>query len=182
MKLTRLTATFGVLNNQTLTLGSGLHLIYAPNESGKTTWCAFLRAMLYGLPTRDRRPTADKNRYAPWSGAAMEGTIDLTANGEALTIRRRTRSPSAPMAAFSAVYTGTAQSVPGLDSLNCGQVLTGVPREIYERSAFISQSGMVIGQSAELERRIAALLTSGQEDVSCTETAEQLKKYLSRRR
>ena len=182
MKLTRLTATFGVLNNQTLTLSSGLHLIYAPNESGKTTWCAFLRSMLYGLPTRDRRPAADKNRYAPWSGAAMEGAIDLTANGEALTIRRRTRSPSAPMAAFSAVYTGTAQSVPGLDSLNCGQILTGVPREVYERSAFISQSGMVIGQSAELERRITALLTSGQEDVSCTEAAEQLKKYLSRRR
>ena len=62
MKLTRLTATFGVLNNQTLTLGSGLHLIYAPNESGKTTWCAFLRAMLYGLPTRDRRPASSDLR------------------------------------------------------------------------------------------------------------------------
>ncbi len=29
-------------------------LIGAPNGSGKSTWCAFLRTMLYGLDTRQR--------------------------------------------------------------------------------------------------------------------------------
>ena len=38
--------TFGTLAGEELKLGEGLNIIYAPNESGKSTWCAFLRAML----------------------------------------------------------------------------------------------------------------------------------------
>ena len=46
MILHTLTATFGCLNNSTLELQEGLNLIQAPNESGKSTWLAFLRSML----------------------------------------------------------------------------------------------------------------------------------------
>ena len=49
MKLLRLTATFGCLDHATLEFGPGLTLIEAPNGGGKSTWCAFLRTMLYGL-------------------------------------------------------------------------------------------------------------------------------------
>ena len=62
MILHTLTATFGCLNNNTLELQEGLNLIQAPNESGKSTWLAFLRSMLYGLSTRERGLLADKNR------------------------------------------------------------------------------------------------------------------------
>ena len=54
MKLLRLTATFGCLDHATLEFGPGLTLIEAPNGGGKSTWCAFLRTMLYGLDTRQR--------------------------------------------------------------------------------------------------------------------------------
>ena len=37
--------TFGTLDGEQLRLDTGLNIIYAPNESGKSTWCAFLRAM-----------------------------------------------------------------------------------------------------------------------------------------
>ncbi len=75
MKLLKLTATFGCLENETLEFGPGMTVIGAPNGSGKSTWCAFLRTMLYGLDTRqrDRKDApADKNRYRPWSGSPME--------------------------------------------------------------------------------------------------------------
>ena len=77
-----MTATFGRLQNQSLSLKPGLNCIYAPNESGKSTWCSFLRTMLYGLPTRQSGPLADKNRYAPWTGEAMQGRMDLDAGGQ----------------------------------------------------------------------------------------------------
>ena len=54
MKLLQLTATFGCLQGDTLEFGPGMTLIGAPNGSGKSTWCAFLRTMLYGLDTRQR--------------------------------------------------------------------------------------------------------------------------------
>lgn len=49
-----MTASFGVLQNRTLELSPGLNIVEAPNEYGKTTWCAFLRAMLYGIDTAQR--------------------------------------------------------------------------------------------------------------------------------
>ena len=52
MRLYKMTATFGKLEHETLTLQPGLNVITAPNEWGKSTWCAFLMAMLYGIDTR----------------------------------------------------------------------------------------------------------------------------------
>ena len=53
-------------------------VITGPNGGGKSSWCAFLRTMLYGLDTRQlykKGAAADKNRYRPWNGAPMEGLL-----------------------------------------------------------------------------------------------------------
>ena len=182
MEIHYLNATFGRLEQQELHLQPGLNLICAPNESGKSTWSAFIRTMLYGLSTRDRGPLADKNRYAPWSGAAMQGRMDLLADGRACTLLRNTRRANAPMGGFSCAYTGTATPVEGLTALNAGEQLLGVPREVFERSAFIGQNALAVQHDTELERRISALITTGEEDASYTESYERLKKQLNRRR
>ncbi|MBQ3104106.1 MAG: AAA family ATPase [Oscillospiraceae bacterium] len=183
MKLRKLTATFGALENETLQLADGLNIITAPNEKGKSTWCAFLRTMLYGFPTRARGLQSDKNRYLPWSGSAMTGQMELQRGEESITLTRRTARANSPMGAFSAVYTGTADEVAGITAADCGETLLGVSREVYQRSAFIRQGGLVIDQDAELERRISALITTGKaEDYSYSETNELLKKQLNRRR
>ncbi len=183
MKLKKMTATFGKLQGQTLTLKDGLNIIEAPNEAGKSTWSAFLRAMLYGIDTkqRDKKGTiAEKNRYQPWSGGTMEGSIEASWNGNDITLRRTSRG-STPMSQFQAVYTGTETPVPGLTGDNVGQMLTGVGREVFERSAFVGQSAITVTGSAELERRISAIVSSGQEDVSYSETEQRLRDWKNRR-
>ena len=182
MQIKHLAATFGRLENETLDLEPGLNVIEAPNEAGKSTWTAFLRVMLYGLNTRDRSPRADKRRYLPWSGSAMAGQLELSAPQGEITITRRTARSNAPMGAFSAVYTGSSQPVAALTAADCGEQLLGVPQDVYERSAFIRQSGLAVDQSAALERRIASLITTGEEDTSFTDAAERLKRQLNARR
>ena len=180
-----MTAFFGKLQGETLELQEGLNILQAPNETGKSTWCAFLISMLYGINSRERDKAgfiADKNRYAPWAGGAMSGRLDCRSGEDELTLSRSTRRPTAPMADFQAVYTGTGDAVPGLTGQNCGETLLGVSREVFERSAFIRQSGLPISQDVGLERRVAALITSGEENVSYSETAAVLKKQLNRRR
>ena len=54
MKILSMQATFGKLDNETITFSPDLNVIHAPNEWGKSTWCAFLVAMLYGIDTRER--------------------------------------------------------------------------------------------------------------------------------
>lgn len=179
-----MTATFGCLDGASLELSDGLNILQAPNETGKSTWCAFLSAMLYGINSRERDRAdalADKNRYAPWSGKPMEGRLDCrTDSGDELTLFRQSRR--APMADFRALYTGTGEPVPGLTGDLCGEALLGIPKEVFSRSVFIRQSGLSVTQNAELERRIVSLVTSGDEDTSYTEAAAALKKQLNRRR
>ena len=182
MHILEMQAAYGRLRGDSLRLEPGLNLIYAPNESGKSTWCSFIRTMLYGLPTRQSGPLADKNRFAPWTGEAMQGRMDLETDGRRWTVLRDTRRANAPMQNFACTYTGTAQPVPEVNGQNLGETLLGVPREVFQRSAFIGQSGLAVSQDPELERRIAALLSTGQEDVSYSESYDRLKKQLNRRR
>lgn len=129
-----------------LRLEPGLNLIYAPNESGKSTWCSFIRTMLYGLPPARAAPWRTKNRFAPWTGEAMQGRMDLETGGQRWTVLRDTRRASAPMQNFACTYTGTAQPVPEVNGQNLGETLLGVPREVFQRSAFIGQSGLAVSQ------------------------------------
>jgi len=76
MTIYRMQASFGCLQGKTLELSPGFNLIEAPNESGKSTWCAFLVAMLYGINTRERDKKgapAEKTRFRPWDGSPRGG-------------------------------------------------------------------------------------------------------------
>ncbi|MDY3013771.1 MAG: AAA family ATPase [Evtepia sp.] len=184
MKLLKLTATFGCLDHETLEFSPGMNLIGAPNGSGKSTWCAFLRTMLYGLDTRQRDrkgAPADKNRYRPWSGAPMEGQLLCEHQGRTILLQR-TSAGGVPMGDFSATDQETGLPVPGLTADNVGEVLTGVSREIFDRSVFLRQTGLAVSQSQDLEKRIAALVAAGEEDVSWSESDERLKTWQRRRR
>lgn len=184
MKIRKMTAHFGALDGAELEFGGGLNILYAPNESGKSTWCAFLRAMLYGVSTSQRTRAGqkpDKIRYRPWSGTPMSGSMDLETPDGPVTIRRWTERDSQPMQAFSATVTGTDVPAYGLDAETAGEKLTGMPAEVFERSVFIRQSGMEVQSDPELERRINAIVTSGDEAVSFTEAEKRLKAWQRRR-
>ena len=184
MKIKKMIATFGALDNAVLEPGDGLTVIAALNESGKSTWAGFLRAMLYGIDTRERDRAnflADKTRYQPWSGQSLSGEIQLEWQGREITLRRFPTRTN-PFGGFEAVYTATGDAVPGLTAANVGERLTGVSREVYQRSAFVGQGGAVIGANSELEARISALATSGQEDVSYSAVDRTLRDWRNRRR
>ena len=184
MKINKLTASFGKFNNESISFHSGLNIIEAPNESGKSTWCAFILAMLYGIDSSERTKTGTlpaKQRYAPWSGAPMEGTAELTADNCDITIIRSTRLKNAPMREFSAVYTGTSIPVEGMDASNAGQLLTGVSRDVFARSAFIGQGAAAVTGSPELEKRIQSIFSTGEEEVSFTEANDRLSAWQRKR-
>ncbi|MBR2800619.1 MAG: AAA family ATPase [Oscillospiraceae bacterium] len=185
MIIRKLRASFGKLEGESLRFHDGLNVIYAPNESGKSTWCAFIRAMLYGIDSTERARDGylpDKQRYAPWSGAPMDGSMDVRAEGSDITLQRRTTVRSAPMRDFSAVYTGTNTPVEGMTGQNCGELLTGVSKEVFRRSAFIAQGGVAVSGSPELEKRIQLIVSSGDEQTSYSEADNRLRSWQHRRR
>lgn len=182
MQLLHANATYGKLDQARLDLQPGLNVICAPNEGGKSTWCRFLLAMFYGLNTRQRGDLADKNRFQPWSGSLMQGKLELSVGDKELTLSRRTQRPDAPLGVFSCAYSGTDTPVPGLDAARCGETLLGVPQSVYQRCAFIPSGSLAIDADADLERRISALISTGDEKVSFSQVESRLKKQLRQRK
>ncbi|MCL2563718.1 MAG: AAA family ATPase [Oscillospiraceae bacterium] len=185
MKMKRLSASFGALQNKRLTLDSGLNIIQGPNERGKSTWCAFIRAMLYGINTAERKSDGflpEKAKYQPWSGQAMEGIMEVeTEDGRAIAIQRTALGPY-PMKRLDVRYSGTGEEVIALMHENLGETLTGVPEAVFVRSAFIRQAGLKVAQTGQLEQRIAALVSSGEEGLSYRDTASILGTWHRKRR
>lgn len=182
MQILQANATYGKLNQASLSLQPGLNVICAPNEGGKSTWSRFLLTMFYGLNTRKRGDLADKNRFQPWSGALMQGHLELSVGEDLLTVSRWTRRADAPMGVFSCTHTGTDTTVSGVDAVHCGEMLLGVPQSVYQRCAFIPSGSITIDADADLERRINSLISSGEEKVSFSQAESRLKKQLRQRR
>lgn len=163
MRILSMTATFGKLERSSLTLKPGLNILHAPNEWGKSTWCAFLLAMFYGLDTRSRASRLglpEKERYAPWSGSPMSGRMELCWNGRNITIERSTPG-RIPLGSFRAYETDTGMAIPELTADNCGQLLLGVERSVFQRSCFIRFSDLPVTQDDALRQRLNALVTTG---------------------
>ncbi len=177
MIILKMRACFGKLNGE-LTLHEGLNLICLPNEAGKSTWAAFLRAMLYGIDTREKASSAnqylpDKERYKPWDGRPMEGMIELLWQGRRITIERRTQG-RVPMGVFRAYDSDSGTPITELTADNCGKVLCGVEEGVFERTAFIHQLGLSVSEDPALEKRLSALVTTGEEGCSASEIGQRL--------
>lgn len=177
MKILSMTATFGKLSNETLTLKPGLNVIHAPNEWGKSTWCAFLVAMLYGIDTRERSTQsalADKERYAPWSGQEMSGRMDILWNDRKITIERGAKGRT-PFGNFQAYETESGLPVNELTGANCGETLLGVEKSVFVRTGFLKLTDLPVTQDDALRRRLNALVTTGDESDAGDALAQKLK-------
>ena len=178
MKILKMRASFGKLQGE-LVLQDGMNVLTLPNEEGKSTWTAFIIAMFYGIDTKERSSQSNaglpaKERYRPWSGSPMEGSIDLEWKGRYITIERKS-TPKAPMSIFRAYDTASGRELGALSGENCGRTLCGADRSVFERTAFIRQLGMSVNSDDALEKRLGSLVSTGEER---GKTAPQLEKEL----
>lgn len=174
MWIKKLYATFGKLENKDLELARGLNIVCGENETGKSTWGAFIRTMLYGISTRDRSKSgylADKDKYKPWCGSDMYGRAEISKNGEDIIIER-TAGRTGVFSKERAYKEKTGESV------ETGQALTGAELSTYLKTAFIDSAEMSIKGDSDTERRILSATTSGDEDVSATEVMQRIKKRM----
>lgn len=182
MKICSMTASFGCLSHETLTVEPGVHVCLRANEQGKSTWAAFLLAMFYGIDSSERSSRghlAAKSRYLPWNGEPMEGTVDILWQGRQIVLQR-TSLRGRPMGAFRAYDKETGQDIPELTGENCGRVLLGVEREVFRRTAFLSGDELTVTQDQDLARRLSNLAASGTAQDSYPEASERLKNWKNR--
>ena len=180
MVILRMQATFGCLDGAVLELHDGLNCLVLPNGAGKSTWAAFLTAMFYGVDpaarkSRGRLPV--RLQFAPWSGKPMVGIVHLKLETREIILERT--SAARPMDTFRAYDPVTGQAVAGLTGDNCGQVLWGVERAVFLRTAMIGGDLSVTADQALLQR-LQNLASTGRESDSARAAAETLKAWKNR--
>ncbi len=170
---------FGGLKDYTLTLSPGLQYLYGDNEAGKSTLCAFLAAMFYGLPGKVRGGglRGDSRRlYMPWGGTYMAGTVYFEDEGQAYVLKRRF-GQTARGDRCSLLSAADWQEIPA-DPETLGQRFLGVGEDAFRKTLFISQLGAAFskGREDELMSRLSNLEHSGDEDASLQKALAELEK------
>ena len=185
MQIRKMRAVFGGLQDAELELQPGLNILHSGNETGKSTWSRFIRAMIYGISTAERAKQGslpDRIRYLPWNGAAMQGRMELVWQGKEITLTRSAVSAGKPMGPCAAVLTGTGERVPELQGADIGEKLLGVSEPVFRRSAYLSGAELRVDADRELEKRLMRLVTSGEDLSSAKEAEERLRRWQRKRR
>lgn len=81
---------FGNLQNVRMNFQDGLNIFLRNNGWGKTTFCAFVKDMLYGIGEKRTKSVAENDRikYEPWSGGTFGGALGIEHNGKQYRIER----------------------------------------------------------------------------------------------
>lgn len=102
---------FGSLRERQLDTDSPLALFYGANEAGKSTLMGFVRAVLFGFPTRQNR----SDRYEPLGGGAHGGALTLLdEQGQLIRVER-----------YDAPAAGGKRASAGLVKVTLGDGTTG---------------------------------------------------------
>ena len=185
MQIRKMRAVFGGLQDAELELQPGLNILHSGNETGKSTWSRFIRAMIYGISTAERTKQGslpDKVRYLPWNGASMQGRMELVWEGKEITLTRSAVSAGKPMGPCMAVLTGTGEKVPELQGADIGEKLLGVSEPVFRRSAYLSGAELRVDADRDLEKRLMRLVTSGEDLSTAREAEERLRRWQRKRR
>lgn len=155
-------AGFGKLCNQPFDLNKDVVEIKAKNGSGKTTLAVFLESMLFGLEySRSRNITENPRlKYEPWQGGVFGGSLTFSHAGKLYRVERKFgKTPSADSVKLYDKNNMLCYDF-GENISNLGELLLGVNRETYRKSAYIPQ-GAIVGESLpeDTKARLIALLS-----------------------
>lgn len=178
MKILSIQGHFGNMSGQKIDFTDRLCCRVLPNGWGKTTLCAFIRVMLYGLNTA-RRDTAsalsDKTKYYPQDGKPMSGRMTVEFTGRPVTIVRESNRGGL-MQGFQAFYEDTGELCTLLTARNCGQVLLGMGEDAFLSSAMIDGLDMT-RPSSELSELILSMAQSGDTNARCGTALKTLARW-----
>lgn len=170
--------SFGRLSGFSATFDPVLNIIEGPNESGKSTLAAFIRYMLYGFSTATSSELGERRHRLSWDSALAAGSMEVLAKGKRYRIERSTRAVTTQSGRDS--YKEDSQIIdlatgkPEFAKSQAGEVLLGVPEDVFLNTAFVDQMTHSRVGDKEMTVAIENLLFSGDERISTQRAMEKL--------
>ena len=147
--------SFGKLNGKKITFSEGVNIIEGGNESGKSTICAFIQFLFYGLPSK----TSEKLRYISWETSLASGSAIVKDMGIRYRIEREVVCLKTEDGAYQfrekyGIYDAET-NIACFKSRSPGEVFFGVSSSVFESTVYIRQTedskvgGSSLGDEAE---------------------------------
>lgn len=151
--------------------GEGIHLLEAPNESGKSTLASFVKFCLYGFANARSQSISEneKKRYTPWESAKVEGSLHICKGDKEYRISR-----SAVAGKETLTVTDAATGKPALGD-EPGKELFGISEEVFARTVFLRQSDLFAGRETALAEQLQNIAVSPEEQISSAKADDRLK-------
>lgn len=140
--------SFGCLKKVLVQPDGGINLLSMPNESGKTTFAAFVKFVLYGFSGGRMSSVAEneKKRFMPWDGGNAEGVLEITQGDRHYRITRTASAQARDK--VTCVLLPSGEKV--FENRVPGEAVFGVGEELFTKTAFFRELQMPQGSDAEL--------------------------------
>ena len=171
----------GNVSNKNLDFDSGINLVRGSNESGKSTFAHFIKAMLYGV-NRNKAGNAfsDFERFKPWQDCDFSGKMDYIIDDEKYSVFREFNRNNAK------VYDESGNEITAMFNKDksrgseIGFEQLGVDEETFESTVFVSQKSVTLDTSERNNtiQKITNIIQSGDESISYDKAKAKLDKIL----
>ena len=150
---------FGVICNKRFTFSPNSNCILEENGVGKTTLCAFIKAMLYGIG--DTKKTSldenDRKRYLPWGAGSAQGALTFSVGGKTYRVER-TFGAKASEDTF-VLYDVKSGQISNDYTENLGCELFGIDRDGYEQTVYLSERALApTGENKSVSAKLSDLV------------------------
>lgn len=164
--------SFGKLKNTVVSAKSGINILSAPNESGKSTLAAFIKFVFYGFSGARKQSLTENERelYTPWDSEISEGSITLSADGEKYIVHRK----CAPSGKETCEIVNRNTGKPHFIGEIPGEAFFGVSEEIFARTLFFRQLTLPQTKDDILADRLRDIAISADEQVSTQKALKKL--------
>ncbi len=164
--------SFGKLKETSVALSSGINVLSAPNESGKSTLASFLKFVFYGFSGARKEALSEneKKLYTPWDSDINEGSIDFLADGVEYTVHRRCPASGKETVEITKRSSGERVFVGDIP----GEVFFGVSEEIFVRTLFFRQLSAPQSKDEILADRLRNIAISADEQVETKKAVARL--------
>ncbi len=164
-------ASFGKLKMVTVTPSSGINILSAPNESGKSTLAAFIKFVFYGFTgARKSFPENERKLYTPWDSEISEGALAITADGVRYDIYRK----CLPSGKETVEIINRSTGKPEFKGEVPGEVFFGVGEEVFARTLFFRQLTVPQSKDDVLAERLRNIAIGADEEVGTEKALHRL--------
>ena len=166
--------SFGKLNGKKISFANGVNIIEGGNESGKSTICAFIQFIFYGLPSK----TSEKLRYISWDTSLASGSIVVKDKGIRYRIEREVVCATSEDGKYMfrercGIYDAETNMI-CFKSRSPGEVFFGVSSSVFESTVYIRQTGNTAIGGSSLGDEAENILFSGNERLNTGQALSKL--------